>query len=47
MYELVDAIESGDPDAVCEELGDLLFHILFIAQMFAETKTFDIKDVLP
>lgn len=45
MYELVDAIESGDPDAVCEELGDLLFHILFIAQMFSETKTFDIKDV--
>jgi tetrapyrrole methylase family protein/MazG family protein len=45
MYELVDAIESGDPDAVCEELGDLLFHILFIAQIFAETNTFDIKDV--
>jgi len=45
MYELVDAIESGKPADVCEELGDVLFHILFIAILFREMGHFDIKDV--
>jgi len=46
VYELVDAIESGDPDGVCEELGDVLFHILFIAGLFREMGHFNIKDVV-
>ena len=25
LYELLDAIEKGNPDDVCEELGDVLF----------------------
>ncbi len=46
VYELVDAIESGDHDGVCEELGDVLFHILFLAGLFREMGHFDIKDVV-
>ncbi len=46
VYELVDAIESGDPDGVCEELGDVLFHILFLAGLFREMGHFNIKDVV-
>ena len=45
MYELVDAIEKGSPDDVCEELGDVLFHIFFIAQLFTEAGYFTIEDV--
>ena len=46
VYELVDAIESGDPSGVCEELGDVLFHILFLSGLFREMGHFDIKDVV-
>ena len=46
IYELVDAIESGNPDDVCEELGDVLFQIFFIARLFQEMGHFDIEDVV-
>ena len=46
VFELVDAIESKDPDGVCEELGDVLFHILFLSELFREMGHFDIKDVI-
>jgi MazG family protein len=46
VYELVDAIESGDPSGVCEELGDVLFHILFLSVLFREMGHFDIQDVV-
>jgi len=46
IYELIDAIESGSPDDVCEELGDVMFHILFIARLFQETGHFEIRDVV-
>jgi tetrapyrrole methylase family protein/MazG family protein len=45
LYELIDAIESENPLDVCEELGDVLFHILFIAHLYREKGHFDIKDV--
>jgi tetrapyrrole methylase family protein/MazG family protein len=45
IYELIDAIESDDPDRVCEELGDVLFHILFIARIYEEYDRFDIGRV--
>ena len=45
IYELVEAIESGHEDAVCEELGDVLFHIFFLARMYAEKGAFSIQDV--
>lgn len=38
-------IESGDPADVCEELGDVLFHILFITALFRDMGHFDLEDV--
>jgi len=31
-HEVIDAIRGGNPDSLCEELGDLLLQILFHAQ---------------
>jgi tetrapyrrole methylase family protein/MazG family protein len=45
IYELVEAIESGHEAAVYEELGDVLFHIFFLARMYAEKGMFSIQDV--
>jgi len=45
VYELVEAIETGSPEEICEELGDLLFHIFFITRLFQETGHFDINSV--
>jgi tetrapyrrole methylase family protein / MazG family protein len=45
-YEVIDAIEKDDHGALKEELGDVLFHILFIAQICKEKGFFDIRDVL-
>lgn len=44
-YEVVDAIASGDPDKLCEELGDLLLQIVFVARIAREKEWFDIDDV--
>ncbi|MBA3019156.1 MAG: nucleoside triphosphate pyrophosphohydrolase [Proteobacteria bacterium] len=44
MYELLEAIESGNTDDIREELGDVLFHILFIAKLFQERGSFNIED---
>ena len=46
VYEVIDAIEKEDHEALKEELGDVLFHILFIAQICKEKNLFDIRDVL-
>ena len=32
VYELVDAIEQGDSDQVCQEMGDVLFQLIFYSQ---------------
>ncbi len=45
-YELVDAIEAADYEQVREELGDVLFQVVFYAQLGAERELFDFKDVL-
>lgn len=45
-YEVVDAIEQGEPAAVCEELGDLLLQIVLQAQIYSETNDFTIADVI-
>lgn len=46
VYEIVEAIEKQDAGMLQEELGDLLFHIIFIAQICKEQHLFDIKDVI-
>ena len=45
-YEVLDAIESGDPRALREELGDLLFQVIFHARIAHELGEFSIADVL-
>ena len=46
-WELIDAIESGDRDEMIEELGDVLYQVLFHADIAAHTagEDFDIQDV--
>ncbi|MCB5247148.1 MAG: nucleoside triphosphate pyrophosphohydrolase [Candidatus Cloacimonetes bacterium] len=46
LYEAVEAIEDRDDAGLLEELGDLLLHIVFQAQIAAEERRFDIVDVL-
>jgi tetrapyrrole methylase family protein / MazG family protein len=46
VYELIDAIENDDSKALKEELGDLLFHIVFMSQICKERGLFDIGDVV-
>ena len=43
--EAIEAIESGDPGAIVDELGDLLLQIVFQAEIFAERGLFDFADV--
>ena len=44
-YELIEAIESGAPGHIAEELGDLLLQVVFHAQMAADAGEFDIDEV--
>src|SRR6185312_3587330 len=46
-YELVEAIEAGDRDDMIEELGDVLYQVLFHADIAAHTpgEDFDIQEV--
>ena len=45
VFELADAIETAEPDQIRDELGDVLFHIFFIARMFQERGEFNLADV--
>ena len=45
-YELVATIESGDIDAMRDELGDVLFQVVFYAQLAQEQAHFDLSDVV-
>lgn len=45
-YELADAIGEGRADAVCEELGDVLFQLLFIVFLYQEKGLFSFSDVI-
>jgi ATP diphosphatase len=44
-YEVVSAIESGSDAALRDELGDLLFQVVFHAQLGAERGQFNFNDV--
>ena len=46
VFELVEAIQQDDPREIQGELGDVLFHIVFIARMFQEAGQFDLQDVV-
>jgi XTP/dITP diphosphohydrolase len=45
VYELIDAIESGDDHEMAEELGDLLLQVVFHCQMAKERGAFDFEKV--
>ena len=45
-YEVADAIESGDPQEIRDELGDLLFQVVFHSQMAKEQGAFAFDDVV-
>jgi len=45
-YELVDAIERDDLSHVSEELGDVLFQVIFYSQLGAEQDAFDFAQVV-
>lgn len=45
-YELLDALDRGDVDALCEELGDFLYEAVFLAQISEEEGHFAIADAV-
>lgn len=45
-YEAVEAIDLGDPDKLCEELGDVLLQVVFHAQVAREQGDFDFHDIV-
>jgi len=45
-YEVADAIEREDYAALCDELGDLLFQIVFYAQLAKEQQRFAFDDIV-
>ena len=46
VYEVLEAIEHNDFDGLSEELGDLLLHVVFHAQLAKESGQFNIDNVL-
>ncbi len=45
-YEVIEAINQNNPQALADELGDLLMQIVFHAQIAAENNEFNIDDVI-
>jgi len=45
VYELEEAMAEQDVDHVCEELGDVLFQLVFILEIFQERQAFTLSDV--
>jgi MazG family protein len=45
-YEVVAAIDAGDPDKLKEELGDLLLQVVFHAALAARERRFDMGEVV-
>jgi XTP/dITP diphosphohydrolase len=44
-YEVVDAIRQGTPEAIADELGDLLLQVVLQSQIAREANQFDLKTV--
>ncbi|MBL8814692.1 MAG: nucleoside triphosphate pyrophosphohydrolase [Planctomyces sp.] len=45
-YELLEAIDSDNNVAICEELGDVLLQVVLDAQIAADEQRFDLSDVV-
>jgi ATP diphosphatase len=46
VYEVVDAVEEGTPEALKDELGDLLFQVVFYARLAEEEDKFAFNDIV-
>ncbi len=45
-YELVEALDLGEPHKIREELGDLLLHIVFLSDLYREQGAFTFDEVV-
>jgi tetrapyrrole methylase family protein / MazG family protein len=45
-YEVIESLEANDKQAIAEELGDLLFQILFLAEMGEESGTYSLDRII-
>ena len=46
VYEVIDAVETGDDAQLQDELGDLLFQVVFYAQIAQEEGRFEFSEVI-
>ncbi len=46
VYELAESVEAGDPAAVRDELGDVLFQVVFLSRLGEEQSAFNFHDVV-
>src|SRR5690554_1335944 len=46
VYELVDALEATDNEQIAEELGDVLFQVVFYSQLGKENNAFSFHSVV-
>jgi MazG family protein len=44
-YELIEALDSGEPEQVKEELGDLLLHLVFLSDLYQDRGDFSLTEV--
>ncbi len=46
VYELLDAIEQDSPEDICDEMGDVLFQLVFIGELYREKQYFDFEKII-
>lgn len=46
MTELLEAIETGSPNHICEESGDVLFLLIMLAEIHSEELLYTFEDVI-
>jgi MazG family protein len=44
-YEVIEALDDGDPEKIKEELGDLLLHLVFLSDLYQERGMFSFAEV--
>ena len=44
--EVIEAIDEGNDNKICDELGDLLFQVIIHGQIKSDEKKFDINDII-
>lgn len=45
-YEVIEALDAGDPGKIKEELGDLLLHLVFLSDLYQERGDFSFLEVV-